>query len=346
MKRKIISFIFLFTCILSLPSCSSENPMTKRYSEFFNTSTVIYSYANDSKKEFDANCDAVRELFSTYHKLFDIYNEYDGLNNLCTVNKNAGISPVKADKVLLDFVEYSIDICKLTDLETNIAMGSVLSLWHKAREVSIKSVSQAYIPSQSSLDLASQHISIDSIIVDREASTVYISDKSASIDVGAIAKGYAVEAAAKLLEKRDVDGYVINSGGNIRAIGKKSSGESFITGITNPEKDPEKPFALRIHLSDTSCVTSGDYERFYSVNGVKYHHIIDKDTLMPSAHFASVTVICSDAALADALSTALFCMNHDDGSKLVSNFEGVDALWIFKDGQMKMTDGFHSLILQ
>ncbi len=344
MKKTIAFIAFLLLSLISFSSCTVHEPRSTTYYDFFDTKTVISSYSNDSQAKFKENCDAVSELFSHYHKLFDIYNEYDGINNLCTVNKNAGISPVKVDKRLLDFLLYAIDVCKKTELEINIAMGSVLSLWHTAREYSTANEDKAYIPSESSLIASSKHMNIDSIVIDKNASTVYISDKETSIDVGAIGKGYAVKMASQLLRARGANGYIIDAGGNIEIIGSKENGKSFITGITNPKKDHEKPFALTIDILDTACVTSGDYERFYTVNGTNYHHIIDKDTLMPSEHFSSVTVVCKDSAIADALSTALFCMSYDDGIMLISKFDDVDVFWICKNGEMRMTDGFNSLI--
>ena len=97
-------------------------------------------------------------------------------------------------------------------------------------------------------------------------------------------------------------------------------------------------------LKDTSCVTSGNYERYFNVGGVRYHHIIDPDTLFPADHCDSITVITKDSAVADALSTALFCMSYEDGMELLRSFEGVDVLWIFADGSLRYTDGLAKLL--
>ena len=341
-SRVIVVWMFAVTLLSCFVSCRGTAPQTKTVFEFFDTSGTITSYANDSEKEFDANCDAVFSLLEEYHKLFDIYHEYSGINNLCTVNKNAGISPVRVDQKLIDFLEYAMNICKSCGMETNIAMGAVLRLWHDARTAASDG-KESYVPSKDELEAASEHTSIDNIIIDRKNMTVYIADPLASIDVGAIGKGYAVMMAAELLRDRGASGYVVDIGGNICAIGKKPDGNGWITGITNPDGSAE--FAARIEISDVSCVTSGDYERFYTVDGVRYHHIIDKDTLAPSTYFSSVSVVCEDSALADALSTALFCMSYSDGMDLVSEFDNVEVLWIYPDGQMEMTDGFKNMLL-
>ena len=147
--------------------------------------------------------------------------------------------------------------------------------------------------------------------------------------------------AARALEAEGVSSYVLNVGGNIRIIGTKPDGTGWVTGVKDPRNTSE--FAIKLRLADTSCVTSGVYERYYTVDGVRYHHIIDKDTLFPAEYFSSLTVITKNSALADALSTALFCMPYDDGAALAEKL-GVDVLWIFPDGEMKYTPGIEKLI--
>ena len=128
---------------------------------------------------------------------------------------------------------------------------------------------------------------------------------------------------------------MLNIGGNLRLLGAKPDGSGWVTGIQDPRRSGE--YAAKVVLQDTSCVTSGDYERYYTVDGVRYCHIIDKDTRMPARYFSSVTVITPDSALADALSTALFCMSYEDGLALVQTLENVQVLWILPDGTQYQT---------
>jgi thiamine biosynthesis lipoprotein len=217
-------------------------------------------------------------------------------------------------------------------------MGSVLSLWHEAREMGADEPESAAIPSKDALYEAALHTDVNSIVIDEESSTVYISDPKARIDVGAVAKGYATERAAELLILRGVRSYVLNVGGNIRTIGEKSKGKGWITGITNPDKSSKDSFSCKVSLSDTSLVTSGDYERFFIYGGEKYHHIIDPETNMPARYFSSVSIITKDSALADALSTALFCMSYEDGKRLAESIGDVGVIWIYSDGSLKKSD--------
>ena len=345
---KFSKFIYLFICFClfagMLLSCTPQNtqePKTQAnsYYEYFDTVCTVISYAGDSADAFAANCDAISALLREYHRLFDIYYEYADVNNLRTVNKKAGTAPVKVDQELIDFLLYAKKIHNLTNGATNIAMGSVLKLWHDAREDGIEDPENSYVPSEAELTEAAKHTNIDDLIIDEKEKTVFFADPLMRLDVGAIGKGYAAERAAELLIERGVTSYVLNIGGNIRTVGTKPSGDGWTTGITNPDKSSENEFVCKVIIKDISLVTSGDYERFYEVDGERYHHIIDPKTNFPAAYFSSVSVFTKDSGLADALSTALFCMSYEDGLALAKKLGGVDVIWVDADGGVKMTDG-------
>ncbi len=340
MKRLLCILALLCFTLPTLASCNTgrgTEPQSTEFYEYFDTVSIVQSYLGDSKESFNKNCALVRGVLEKYHRLFDIYYEYSGINNLRTVNRNAGKAPVKVDGELIDFLLYCKDMYTLTRGETNIAIGAVTKIWHDKRESAIKSPATANLPTDSELIEASEHTSIDLIVINEEDSTVYLSDPKASIDVGAIGKGYAAEMAKKVLIDAGVTSYVLNIGGNICCIGNKANGDKWRTAIKDPLTSGA--YALTVYLSDITCVTSGSYQRYFTVDGVNYHHLIDKDTLMPSVHFTSVTVFCESSALADALSTALFCMTYEEGLSLVSTLEDVDVFWIAPDGAEYMTEG-------
>ena len=328
--------------IFSCTACDkSEEPQmqAKSYYDCFDTVSVIFSYLGDEADIFEKNCETVSDILTFYHRQFDIYYEYSNINNLKTVNKNAGIAPVEVAPELIDFLIYAKELYNITLGKTNIAIGAVTKLWHDAREHSTKKPESAYIPSTEDLTFASAHCDINNLIIDRNASTVFITDEYMQLDVGAVGKGYATEKAAEALIELGVSSYVLNIGGNIRAIGTKVNGEGWITGITNPDKSSDESFVRRVVIKNTSLVTSGDYERYYTVNGEKYHHIIDPETKMPAQYFASISVFTEDSALADALSTALFCLSYEDGINMINGIGNVEVLWVYRDGTVKMTDG-------
>ena len=331
----------LFACDIVPKSSDITEPdkQARSFYEYFDTVCVVISYKGDSAEAFDTNCKDIERLLEDYHKLFDIYYEYAGINNLKTVNKNAGVAPVKVDGRLIEFLLYAKEIYALTDGKTNVAMGSVLKLWHNERERGMDDPENAKLPDENALIEASKHADINSLVINEEESTVYISDPDMRLDVGALGKGYATEKAAQLLIDRKATSYVLNFGGNIRAIGTKVTGKGWVTGITNPDKTSEESFVCKVDLKDISLVTSGDYERYYVVDGKKYHHIIDPDTNMPASYFSSVSVFTKDSGLADALSTALFCMSYEDGLALINKIGGVDVIWVTPTGEVRYTNG-------
>ncbi len=317
--------------LLALALCGCDKkiePKEKNLWGPFDTFSTIQDYSGGSEDSFRENVAFITGRLDFYHELFDIYNEYDGVVNLATVNRLAGDGEVEVSAELIEFLEYAKEMHALTGGNMNIAMGSVLKIWHQYREAG------RAVPTEAELRLAAEHTDIDKLAIDREKSTVRFLDSEMSLDVGAVAKGYAVEQIAKELIARGVSSYVLDIGGNLRAIGAKPDGTTWRTGIKNPDIYSSNPYIHYMDISDTSVVTSGDYQRFYVVDGVKYHHIINKDTLMPADYFSSVTVVTKDSGLADTLSTALFNMDYESGLALVSSLDGVSCVWVKRNGEV------------
>ena len=340
------AIIGLLVVMTGCPSTANreDSPQTQGRVNFtfFDTVSYVYSYAGDSQEVFEANANAVFGILSEYHKLFDIYYEHSGVNNLRTLNKNAGGDAMVVDEKLIDFLLYAKELYETTGGEMNIMMGSVLRLWHDCREAASNNPANARIPSAEELAEANKHTDMSFLEIDEENNTVRITDPEASIDVGALGKGYATEKAAQYLKNIGADSYVLNIGGNIRIIGYKTDGSAWGTGIKDPH-DSDK-YAVILNLANTSCVTSGDYERYFTVSGKRYHHIIDKDTLMPATYFSSISIITENSGLADALSTALFAMSYEEGRALVEKIGSVDVLWITTDGTQYYTEGLEKMI--
>ena len=335
--------------LVSLTGCSSSaektEPQGRAFFTYFDTVSYVYSYAGDSEETLNERSAAVSDILEEYHQLFDIYHEYSGITNLCTINKLAGGEPLEVNKKLVDFLLYSKELYELTNGEMNVMLGPVLRLWHDARSAASDDPTNAYVPSYEELQEAMAHTDMSLLEIDAEKCTVRLTDPNASIDVGALGKGYATEKAAEYLREIGAESYVLNIGGNISIIGHKPDGSVWSTGIRNPQQPDGEPIVY-LGLADTACVTSGNYERFYTVDGVEYHHIIDKDTLMPAAYFDSITVITKNSAMADTLSTALYCVSYEEGLKLAESLEDVEVLWIFADGTTKMTSGLSALVTE
>ena len=347
MFKKIVCFCLVLLSIFAISGCSvqTEYEKFKKYSfDFFDTATTIIGYEKSSE-EFDAVCEEIFALLEEYHKLYDIYTRYEGINNLVTVNSlnNGEHSVVKVDEKIIEMLNFSREIYKLTDGYVNVAMGSVLSIWHDYRTYGERHPSEATLPSPDMLRAAAEHTDIEDIIIDSENNTVFLADAEMSLDVGAVAKGYAVEQVAIYLQSKGKEGYILNVGGNVRIVGSRPDGEKWTVGIENPyEENGDEEYIAYLSLEDMSVVTSGSYQRYYVVDGVNYHHIINPDTLMPGENYLSVSVVCRDSGLGDGLSTALFSMPFEKGYELISSLDSVEAMWVFPDGTQKYSSGFQN----
>lgn len=307
---------------------------------YFDTVTVIDGYTS-TLPEFKEIVNEILAELDTYHKLYDIYNAYDGINNIHTINQlyDGEHKVVTVDSKIIDMLLYAKEMYVKTNGKMNVAMGSVLSIWHDYRDAADKYTGVGKLPPMADLQNAAEHTDINNLIIDEENGTVYLADPQMKLDVGAIAKGYAVEMIAQLLESKGMTGFVINVGGNVRTIGKRGDGKNWSAGIEDPI-DYESGYIAYLGLAGESIVTSGSYQRYYIVDGKEYHHIIDGETLMPATYYVGVSIICKSSAVGDALSTALFCMPLEEGMALIESLEDVEAMWTLPNGTRYKSSGF------
>lgn len=321
-----------------MPEASEKKQYQATFLDLFNTVTTIVGLS-ESEEDFSNYVQTIYDELLEYHQLFDIYDEYEGMNNLKTINDHAGVEPVVVDERIVELLQDCQMFYEETGGKVNVAMGSVLSLWHDARTKGIDDPLNAKLPEQEALNEACLHTDIQNMMIDKDASTVFLTDEQMSLDVGAIAKGWATQRVAENCES----GYLISVGGNVCATGPKDEDNTpWVVGIQDPDEE-DGSYLHTVYVTEGCVVTSGDYQRTYTVDGKQYHHIIDPDTLYPSEYWRAVTVICQDSGVADALSTALFLMNQEEGQKLLEKY-GAVAMWADADGNLYYSPGFEDII--
>lgn len=337
----------LLTTLLSLSllfGCSNQETTvsSKKQDSYSNTSLeevfdTVYSF-----KEYTEDLDLAEAHFKAsekelqnYTKLFDIYNNYEGINNLKTINDNAGKEAVEVDQSIIEMLNLAKDFYEYSDGEFDITIGSLLKVWHEYREEGIslnEEGKKGKVPSKEELEEAAQYKGWQHIHIDDENNTVYIDDENVSLDVGGIAKGYAAELTAQTMMNSGMSCGILNVGRNIRLIGSKDN--PWTVGITDPLGEYTNGLVILSLDSDDSVVTSGDYERYYEAeDGNRYPHIVDPATMYPARYYRSVSIITEDSGIADCLSTALFTMTIEEGEKLLNTIKentgkDVDAVWI------------------
>ena len=351
-KNRFVPFLALLLAVMLVCGCVSSpakseavySKYSQRISDIFDTEITFIGYAQ-TKEEFDRVYTEILSLLERYDHIFDAYNAYDDLHNLYFVNRHAAEAPVEIPEELFSLISWCKDRWNEGLRSTNIAMGAVLSIWHEYRDAGLAHPEEAKLPPMEKLQAASLHTDFDSVILDAEKSTVFFSDPLVTLDIGAVAKGWAADAVLPYLYG-NMPSFLLSLGGNVYAGEAPRDGRTaWAVGVQDPRVDAlglalgSTQIMDIVDVSDLTVVTSGDYWRYYIVDGERYHHIIDPDTLMPSRKMLSVTVICKSSVLADFLSTTLFVLSYEDGLQLVESLDGVESMWVLPDGSVQSSPG-------
>ena len=331
---------------LMLPACpvARAQGYTRYQTVFydaFDTVIQLIGFAA-SEKEFTDCAAMAQQMFRRYHQLFNQYEEYPDVVNVCTLNRLAKDGPIEVSQELFDLLALCREWQKtFGSSRVNIAFGSVLSLWHEAREAGIADPEHAYVPDTALLQSAAQHTDIEDLILDPLTCRVSYADPELQLDLGAVAKGYAAELVKQALLKTSMRSFILNAGGNVCLGESPMDGrECWGVGVQDPDKTQDYMDVL--YMARRNIVTSGDYQRYYTVQGKRYSHLISPVTLMPADQFRGVTVVADDAGLCDFLSTYLFIAPYEEGRALIDGMDGVEAYWIFADRSVQMTDGMRA----
>lgn len=204
------------------------------------------------------------------------------------------------------------------------------------------------VPDERAIEEALEHVGYESVTLSEAESTVTIGESGRVIDLGAVGKGYALDVAKEYLDEWNVDGAVISVGGSILVYGEKNDGSDWKIGIRNPKGNQDDMIGCLSFPSGTNiCVsTSGDYEKYFIVDGVRYHHILSRETGYPAdAGLSSVTVVCANGLYSDALSTACFVLGYEKSLPLLEKYQA-EAVFIDKDNHITVTEGLETVFYE
>jgi thiamine biosynthesis lipoprotein len=319
----------------------SDHEESQKFSlEFFDTFDTLVSFTAFTKDEgeFQKYAEIFHDEMVRLHCLFDVYNDYEGLVNMKALNDHAGGAPLRVDPSIVALLEVAKDAYEDTEGAVNVALGPVLAVWHDLR-VKALADSEVSVPTLAELNAVALHISVDDIVIDPENSTAFLRYGDMRLDVGALAKGYAVQKAVELLRASGMESGLVNAGGNVVVIGVPLDGrEAWSIGVREPNGTKGELLDV-LQLSDGAAVTSGGDQRYFTVEGRRYHHIIDPKTLYPSEGVSSVTVLHPDSTVADMLSTAAFILPLDKSRPLIAR-HGAEAIWLLSNGTKLTTPGY------
>lgn len=300
--------------------------MSYKIAESYNMSTVtlqMISEENNSDKAVDA-AEEVKEYLKYIEKKMSFYLKDSDVSK---INNSSGKEYVKICRETMEVIKYSIEYAKLTNMEFDITLGPVINEWGIFSE-------HEKVPCSGTINELLKLTGIDKILIKEDEKSVKLKEYGQKIDLGGIAKGYAADKAIDIYKKNDVKSALINIGGNVSVLGRKQNNDMWTVGIQNPYMDRGQIVAA-VKCEDTSVVTSGNYVRYFAQDDKKYGHIIRHDAGIPVRNeIASVTIICSEAVKADALSTALFAMGKGKAIDFCRKTDDFSAVLITEDKEI------------
>lgn len=309
---------------------------------YFDTNLSLSIYV-ERRGDAAAILACTEAIYRHIHQIATRYDGFDGVINPYYINQHPLIDHV-VDSLLFEMIELAIEYHAITNGLFDITIGPVVDVWGDAM-TTCNEGGPCLVPSQDALEAASLFTGIDRITLNPAQRSVRL-DENVSIDLGGIGKGFAARVVGDYLRAHpDVAGFILNAGtSNIEVNGQHPvrDNQRWVIGLTDPESSSFLPqtFARISILSNTKVMTSGDYQRYYMVDGVRYHHIIDPRTLNPSNTMRAITIVGDDALIGDIWATALFIMTVEEALDVLASLEGFHGLIFDLDGTLHMTEGF------
>ena len=313
----------LATLLLLLPTATALADWIGDARPLLGTEVSVYLWSDDP----EAGRMALEEVFEEAMRIDRLMSTYKDESEISRINREAAAGPVATGEELFGLIQRSLDISVLT---------------RGAFDITYDSVGQHYDfrkrqrPDSETVERERARIDFRFVVLDKAASTVAFRHEGVRINLGGIAKGYVVERGIDLLRHRGIEHAIVTAGGDSRLLGDRR-GRPWMVGIRDPRKDGE--VSISLPLEDEAVSTSGDYERFFEEDGVRYHHIIEPSTGEPAAGVMSATVFGPDAVITDALSTSVFVMGVDRGLRLIGTLPDYESIAIDAEGRVFYSDG-------
>ncbi len=310
--------------MLMLLAAPAQAEWFYRDAAIMGTRIAVELWATD-QTQADAGIEAV---LAEMRRVDMLMSHYKPESQLSAINAQAAQGPVKVDPELALLIARAGEFSVLTDGAFDITYASVGYLYNYRDHVK---------PTEAQVSAGLPAVDYRHVVVDREASTVRFTQPGVRIDLGGIAKGYAVDRAIAILGAMGIDHATVTAGGDSRIAGDRF-GRPWVVGLRHPD-DKEKVIA-RVPLEDSAISTSGDYERYFDEDGQRYHHIINPRTGHSAGEVRSVTIVGPNATMTDGLSTSVFVLGPERGMALIERLDGVEAIIVRPDGKVLYSSGF------
>ena len=325
MNSRLYRNIVLGIAVVSISLCyyfltRAKPPVEKSYAGIMNTRLRMEIVGRTETA--DADLDSIAAELEVLDKTL---NRFNPESEISRISAQAGKRPVRVSNATLHLVEVCQDISVRTGGAFDATIGPLVDLWQIFPSSRVDDTSWKP-PEQAAINAARRLVGSNNIVLDHGQATVFLRKPGMSLDVGGIAKGYALDVAAARLNSLGLSNYLIELGGDIYAAGKRADGKPWKIGILNPRKPTD--IIASLDVSNMSVSTSGDYESSRTYMDARYTHIFDPPSGNPARGLASVTILSPSATEADALSTAAFVLGPEEGLKLIENWPNADGVFI------------------
>jgi thiamine biosynthesis lipoprotein len=329
MKKHLIPYVlFCLLMVTCFGGCAGESEATSKTGLYFDTVITLTLYGSDA--EYLDDCFALAQHYE------DLLSRTKEGTDIWNINHSGG-QPVTVSQETFALIRIGLDYCEASNGLFDITVGALSDLWDFTSE-------DPHLPDPDDIRDALASVDYHMISMDEESCSVTLTNPNAQIDLGGIAKGYIADQMKTYLLGQGVSSGILNLGGNILCIGAKSTVDgNYNVAIQKPFSEDGEPIAS-LKLKDQSVVTSGTYQRYFTCDGVVYHHILDLSTGYPMQNnLSSVTIISSTSVEGDALSTTCFLMGLDEGMDYIESLDDVEAIFITDDDQIYCSSGMDAM---
>lgn len=354
MKRILILLVLIVALIIPQFGCNSQvnNPGIGKSSYHLNTICAVTIYSMEGMEDLD-DVQQQKEALQLITDAFALCDEYEKVlsktiegSDVYKINHAAG-QAVEVELCTIEVVNKGLEYGRLSEGAFDITIGKASDLWN-FQEMDDKGNHVGVIPEEAEIADAMKHVDYKCVVV--EGNSIRLTDDEAELDLGGIAKGYIADKVAEFLESKGVTSAVVDLGGNIVVIGEKGEsltnpiGTEFSVGVADPNSDG---LLGLLKCKDKTVVTSGTYERYFELDGTRYHHVLNSQTGYPAdTDLLAVTIVAEKghSVDCDGLSTSCLALGKEKGLKLIQGLDGVSAIFIDKDGGITMSDDTIELV--
>src|SRR4030042_2580983 len=325
-----------FLLLVFLSACAPQKEKVYRKSKILMDTLVTVTGVSNSKENAEKAIDAALAEIENLDRLLNFFSPESEVSH---INKNAGISVIKVSPDMLDVLDMSLMVSKNTEGAFDVTIGPVITLYDFYKKIK---------PEESVIKKNLSFVNYKDLIIDRNESTAFLKRRGMLIDLGGISKGYAADKAVEVLKRKGIHAGLVSVAGDIKAFGLKPDGRPWKIGIRNPRIPPNPPLVkggeggftddirATLELRALAISTSGDYERFFILDGKRYHHLLSPKTGYPAEECRSVSIITHRAVFTDAFATGVFTLGPEKGMKVLEKL-GFDGVIVDSQGKVHIT---------